>query len=140
MQKLIITLILFISGILVSIAQEKTHDLKVEIIGMKNDNGQVFIALYNTEKSFLKKPYKGTIAKIKDKKATAILKNIPKGIYAVSVFHDENNNQKLDTRIFGIPKEPYGCSNGASGFMGPPKYEDAKFTLNKNKQIVIKVN
>jgi len=33
------------------------------------------------------------------------------GVYAVSVFHDENENQKLDKDFVGIPKEGYGASN-----------------------------
>lgn len=37
----------------------------------------------------------------------------------------------------GIPKEDYGCSNEASGFMGPPKWNDAKFELKENKVITI---
>ena len=46
----------------------------------------------------------------------------------------------MDTKIFGIPKEPYGFSNDATGFMGPPKFKDAKFTIEANKTITIKVD
>ena len=42
---------------------------------------------------------------------------------------NENDNKKMDTRIFGIPKEPIAISNDAKGFMGPPKWNDAKFIL-----------
>ena len=63
--------------------------------------------------------------------------NIPEGTYAVSIFHDENNNDKLDSNFIGIPKEDYGCSNNAKGFMGPPKWKDAKFELNSDKTITI---
>lgn len=45
----------------------------------------------------------------------------------------------MDTNFFGIPKEDYGCSNNARGFMGPPKYDDAKFQLSENKTIEIKI-
>ena len=57
-------------------------------------------------------------------------KNIPKGVYAISLFHDENDNGTMDTNFVGIPKEAYGCSNNAKGFMGPPKWQDAKFEIN----------
>ena len=40
-----------------------------------------------------------------------------------------NNNKKMDTNFFGIPKEPIGISNDATGFMGPPKYKNAKFKV-----------
>ena len=139
MQKIIITLVLFISSSLFVVAQEQIHNLTVEITGMKSNTGTVFVSLYNKNSSFLKNGYKETIAKISNKKAIVTFKNIPKGIYAISVFHDENDNKKLDTRIFGIPKEPVGCSNGAVGHYGPPKYEDAKFNLDKDTTISVVV-
>ena len=80
---------------------------------------------------------KGTKSEITNHSCTIIFENIPKGTYAVSIFHDENNNGKLDTNFFGIPNEDYGCSNNAKGFMGPPKWQDAKFKLNTNKTLLI---
>jgi uncharacterized protein (DUF2141 family) len=49
------------------------------------------------------------------------------GTYAISVFHDENSNGKLDTNFLGIPKEGVGASNDAKGHFGPPKFADAAF-------------
>ena len=60
-------------------------------------------------------------------------------MYAISVFHDKNDNKKMDTNFIGIPKEPIGCSNGATGFMGPPKYKKAKFTVATDVVIPVKV-
>ncbi len=141
MQKVILTLVCIITSFFFqAFSQEKvTHTITVTISGMESDKGDVFVALYNSEKDFLNKNFKGTIVNVSDKKATAVFKNIENGIYAISVFHDENNNKKLDTRIFGIPKEPIGMSNGATGFMGPPKYKDAKFSVTKDIKIPIKV-
>jgi uncharacterized protein (DUF2141 family) len=138
MQRIILIAVLFLSGILSSLAQDK-NTITLNFEGMKSDKGSLFIALYNTEDSFLKEPIKGTIVKIVDKKATVILKDIPAGVYAVSAFHDENDNKKMDTNFFGIPKEPIGMSNDAKGFMGPPKYKDAKFEVSKNRTLTINV-
>ena len=77
--------------------------------------------------------------KIEDNKAIVILEDIPTGVYAVSAFHDANDNKKMDTNFFGIPKEPIGVSNNAKGFMGPPKYKDAKFEVKKNITLSINV-
>jgi uncharacterized protein (DUF2141 family) len=106
---------------------------------MKSDKGSLYVAIYNKEDSFLKKPIKGTILKIENKKATVTLKDIPTGVYAVSAFHDANDNKKMDTNFLGIPKEPTGMSNDATGFMGPPKYKDAKFEVKKNTTLTITV-
>ncbi len=54
--------------------------------------------------------------------------NIPPGHYALMVFHDENDNRRLDVNVFGIPREPIGFSN-AYAPKGPPAFERARFTL-----------
>ncbi|PQJ82486.1 DUF2141 domain-containing protein [Polaribacter glomeratus] len=140
MKNTILILAILFSGIFSTNAQEsETFDLTIEVKGIKENKGKIFIAIYDSEENFLKKEI-GVIADVKDKKATGILKGLKKGSYAVSLFHDENNNKKMDTKIFGIPKEPYGFSNDATGFMGPPKFQDAKFNLDSNKTITINVN
>lgn len=48
--------------------------------------------------------------------------------YAVAVVHDENGNGKLDTGLFGIPREGLGASRNARRLFGPPKFDDAKIT------------
>ena len=142
MKKILLLLAIIFLGTFSLQAQEETFDLKVEITGMDTDKGKVFLALYNSEATFLKKSEdtKGENAIVKDKRAIAIFKGLKKGEYAISLFHDENDNNKMDTKIFGIPKEPYGFSNDAKGFMGPPKFKDAKFIVDTNKTITIKVN
>lgn len=111
-----------------------TYDIVIYIENLKSNNGKIFAALYNDEGSFLKENYQAKISEITDKKSKVTFSGIPNGIYAVSFYQDENDNQKLDTNFMGIPKEPYGCSNNARGFMGPPKWEDAKFYL-KDKTV-----
>lgn len=144
MKKNILILVCIYLGIINTKAQEnESFDLTVEVRGMTKNTGKVFLALYNSKETFLKNTKGtsiGTKATVENKKAIAKFKGLKKGEYAISIFHDENNNNKMDTRIFGIPKEPYGFSNNASGFMGPPKFEDAKFLVNSNKTIKIKVN
>lgn len=142
MKKILLSITLLVFSFLTTNAQENTFDLTVEITGMEIDNGKVFLALFDSEETFLKsgKDIRGTQAIVKDKKAIAYFKGLKKGEYAISIFHDENNNGKMDTKIFGIPKEPYGFSNNAKGFMGPPKFKDSKFMVDANKSIQIEVN
>ena len=95
----------------------------------------MFVAVYNDASTFLSKSYKGVKSDISNNSCTVSFKDLPEGTYAVSIFHDENDNGKLDTNFFGIPKEDYGCSNDAKGFMGPPKWKDAIFEFKQNKTI-----
>ncbi|WP_299061833.1 DUF2141 domain-containing protein [uncultured Polaribacter sp.] len=136
MQKIILIIAIIFTGIFFANAQEQDNfTLTVKITNLNSNKGQILIALYKGDHNFLKKRFIGGMSKIKDNKVTYTFKNIPKGEYAVSFFHDKNNNGKLDTNFLGIPKEDYGCSNNAIGFMGAPKYKDAKFELNSHKTI-----
>jgi uncharacterized protein (DUF2141 family) len=102
----------------------------VEIGGLRNDKGQVFCALYSSPDGFPKNSEKA-VARIKsailDKQAVCEFSGMASGTYAVSVFHDENSNGKLDTNFMGIPREGVGASNGAKGHFGPPKFDAAAF-------------
>ena len=106
--------------------------LTVTILNFRNNLGQASVALYNREEAFPKSPDKAVkivYAPIRDKKAVVVFESLPPGEYAISVFHDENKNGKMDTNFFGIPKEGVGASNDARGHLGPPHYKDAKFNF-----------
>ncbi len=65
---------------------------------------------------------------------------LPPGEYAVRLFHDLNDNGKLDTSFFGMPKEPWGTSNDAPARFGPPKWRDMRFELGpSNHRITVKL-
>ncbi len=105
-------------------------DVTVVISNFESNKGKAYVALYNSEASFLSKGFEATFSKIENNTCTVTFKAVPKGEYAISMFHDENENNKFDTALFGIPKEDYGFSNNATGFMGPAKWKDAKFQIN----------
>ena len=60
--------------------------------------------------------------------ATFLFEDIPAGTYAISVFHDLDDDGKLATNFIGFPKEPYGFSGG-HGKYGPPDFEKASFVV-----------
>jgi uncharacterized protein (DUF2141 family) len=136
MTKIIIAIVLFVS----SIMSAQNVNLTVKISGLEDNTGKVQVGLFNSKGDFLKKVYKGVSSDIKSNEAVVTFSNIPKGEYAISAYHDKNSNTKLDTNFIGIPKEDVACSNNAKGVMGPPKYEDAKFQLNKDLKIEVKFN
>lgn len=124
------TFLFFVLCIATSKAQESNqHDIVIQIENLESNQGKIYAALYNDEASFLKTYYQGKTADIKDKVCTVVFDDVPKGVYAVSFFQDLNDNGKMDADAMGIPEEPYGCSNNAQGFMGPPSWEDAKFEV-----------
>ncbi|WP_083195918.1 DUF2141 domain-containing protein [Flavobacterium piscis] len=133
MIKIITLITLFIC----SLMSAQNVKLTVSVSGLKNNEGTVKVGLYNSDGTFLKTTYKSVASKIKDNKAMVTFENLPAGEYAISAYHDENNNGKLDKNMMGIPSEDYAASNNAKGFMGPPAYKDAKFVIAKDSKIEI---
>jgi uncharacterized protein (DUF2141 family) len=114
-------------------AQPSSKDvIQVEIDGLRNDKGQVLCALFSSANDFPKKTDKAVAhaeSVISQGHASCEFRGVAAGRYAVSVFHDENSNGKLDTNFMGIPREGVGASNGAKGHMGPPKIRGCCFSL-----------
>ena len=116
------------------------YTLTVNITGISDNKGDIYIYLYTSKKGFpieISKANKVKKVKVSKKSLSVSFKDIAYGTYAVSVYHDIDANGKINQNFLGIPKEPVGVSNNAEGFMGPPKYEDAKFNLKSNKLITI---
>lgn len=67
------------------------------------------------------------------------LGDLPPGRYAVSLYLDENGNNKLDSGWLGIPKEPVGVSGNPRPRMGPPHFEDSVFEMGE-KDLTLEIN
>ena len=118
--------------------------IQVQIDGLRSDRGQVICALFSSPVGFPKKSDRATAranSKISHGQPVCDFPNIPSGTYAVSVFHDENSNGKLDTNFVGIPREGVGASNNAKGHFGPPKFSAAAFRYSGGRsEVTITIN
>jgi uncharacterized protein (DUF2141 family) len=106
--------------------------IHVRMSGFRSADGQVLIAVFKGESGFPGDPakaWKKLVARVENGRARVDIAGAAPGDYAISVVHDENANNTLDTSWIGIPKEGIGTSNNAKGRMGPPKYRDAKFSV-----------
>jgi uncharacterized protein (DUF2141 family) len=104
-------------------------DLTIQVDDVKAASGNVMVALYSSEGSFLKKPDGATGIPAVAGSTMVVFKDLPEGTYSFAVFHDANANGKMDKNLVGIPTEDYAFSNNAMGKMGPPSFGDAKFAL-----------
>lgn len=139
MKTLITTLAMFIAGSLFGYSQ---NSIELNISNLKNNEGKVIAGLYDSQGKWLDTAFKTAKANIDNKGARIIFENIPAGTYAVSAFHDEDNDGELDMVMGFYPSEDYTCSNNAKGRFGPPKWEDAKFTITASENILqnVKMN
>jgi len=116
-----------------------TSTLTVRVTGARNAKGKIRAALFLGAEGFpndASHALHTQAAAIDPQTLTAqvVFTDLPAGVYAVSVFHDENMNQKLDKNFVGVPKEGYGASNNPKKKMGPPSFEETKFQLSGTEQ------
>ncbi len=137
MQTVLTYLTLLITGVML----HAQNSVEVTLTHFNSDEGMARVGLYNNPSDFLNKEFKTLETTIQNGVATVTFTDVPDGIYAISSYHDEDNNGQLNMRMGIIPAEDYGCSNNARGFFGPPKWEDAQFEVQNGevKQLEIKV-
>ena len=128
-------LILFISTMLFS------ANINIEVSGIQNSEGALFVGLFNSAENFPKKEfaYQSVAVHVNSNILKYQFENIPNGIYSIAIFHDTNSNGILDKNFVGMPTESYGFSNNARGLFGPPSFDEAKFELIKNTNIKVEV-
>ncbi len=124
-------------------ASEDSYTLTVEADNFKNDKGEVQFSLYNKEGTIPDKKlnlyFKKKRVKVKNGYAKATFNNLPQGKYAVSFYHDENNNHKIDKGLV-MPEEGVGLSNFETiNFFNLPNFKSASFIVNKNIKKEMKV-
>ncbi len=138
-MKVIILLFLFYPLYFI-FANQLQSKLIINIDKFNNDKGKAYVAVFNNGEAFSmngENALKYGIFEIKNRKLGVEFNNLDYGKYAVSVFHDENNDGKLNKNFLGIPKESIGVSNNVKNKFGPPTFEQAKFNIN---QSVIEIN
>lgn len=108
------------------------HDLAVTVTGLRSGKGKVLACLASTPAAFpdCKGPGVARHLVVPAAKGTVELDfgPVPEGTYAISLFHDENGNGKLDTMVM-IPREGYGFSRDAAVRFGPPRFAAAEFAI-----------
>ncbi len=107
--------------------------LRVIATNVKSDAGAVHVWVYDKADDWLSDRYRTQkvvrVAGNRDGDAVTLELVLPPGEYALSIFHDVNDNGKLESNFIGLPKEPAGLSNNLRPRFGPPKFKDAKFAL-----------
>jgi len=103
----------------------------VTIAGLKNNTGGIYVGLYATPSKFLNGAQVDAMKKVPASTApiTITFDNLAPGTYAVGAFHDENDNNRLDVNIVGLPIEGYALSNGIRAVTSKPTFQQAAFTV-----------
>ena len=107
---------------------ESSGTLVVTIEGFRNATGHARVALFNRDAGFPDEEsaaYRTAVTVIQNGHTEVRFDNLPLSDYAVSMYHDENDDDTLNKGRFGIPKEGYGVSNNVVHALRAPKFDEA---------------
>ncbi|UZQ54974.1 DUF2141 domain-containing protein [Trichothermofontia sichuanensis B231] len=129
-----------------AMAQNFTGSLQVEIVGLRDRTGDVCINLFDRADGF---PHDREKARVRqclplaeqseDAPIVVTFADLPVGSYAVSLFHDRNQDGVLNRGELGIPSEGFGFSNNAPVRTGPPKFGNAMVIVAGATPITVQV-
>jgi uncharacterized protein (DUF2141 family) len=81
------------------------------------------------------------VIKASDATITAVFQNIPSGDYAISAFHDEDENGRINRGFMGRPEEGLALSNMSTPQRRErPSFDRSKFTVNGEQTISLSLN
>lgn len=117
---------------------QNTHNLTLEVKSIKKVVGNISICIVTEKGDFLERCKIGRNVPIESKDFFVVFEDLPADSYAISIFHDEDSNGKLNMgKLVPIPTEKYGFSNNPSSAFGPPTFEECLFKLDKDMIIAV---
>ncbi|GIR99323.1 MAG: hypothetical protein CM15mP102_01440 [Flavobacteriales bacterium] len=105
--------------------------LEMEINNLESNKGPIYIRILDENEN----PVIVGTSPVINYSSEISFDSIFPGKYAIQFFHDENENQKMDFNLIGIPKEKFGSSNDVKPILGPPKFEKMLFEIYEDKKI-----
>lgn len=118
--------------LLIVLLQTPSGKITATIENPRDAKGKILCNLHNSAAAFPGKSKvqgRSIVATQVSSKTVCEFLNVPAGTWAVSVLHDENGNETMDSNFLGMPKEGYGVSNNVLSSMSAPKWDDAKFVI-----------
>ena len=119
-------------GTLAAATVAAAADIRLRVVGLEEAKGNVRAALFLSGDDFKsERAYAQSEVPARREGVELVFRDVAPGRYGLSVFHDINANEKIDTSFVGVPKEPYGFSNNARGRFGPPTFSDFSFEVSE---------
>lgn len=100
-------------------------------LGEEMSGGSILVAVYETEDDFREETalYETSISVESQQEVVLNLPALPPAVYGIATFYDRNDNKKLDTNTFGIPREPYGFAGEPASKWRRPRWDEISTRL-----------
>jgi len=110
---------------------EERGEIRVKVVGLKSDAGELRFALYDKKATFATKdgPIVRGARPIRNGQCEFVIPAVPYGFYAVIVGHDVNHDGKIDESPFS--SELKGISNYTSKILWFPDFDKARFRVDR---------
>lgn len=115
--------------------------LTVVIEGARNTRGQLRVSLFDRADGFpsdQSHALRTTRVPMKAISDSVRFTGLPAGRYAIAVHHDENGNEKLDTRL-GLPQEGWAATNDPRPRLRAPRFHEAEFAHSGDMRVVVRL-
>ena len=116
-----------------------TLALNVHVDGFDTVDGEAGIAVWTAARGFpeaIEHAVATTYVAIRDGVARARFEKLVPGIYAVTVYHNKNDNRRFDKNWLGMPREAWGVSNNVRPRLRAPRFDEARLELGPGEAIV----
>jgi uncharacterized protein (DUF2141 family) len=108
-------------------AEDFSHDLAFR--GMLSPQGELSTGIFTREDRMPRPPTETASAPANARVIHLRIVDVPPGTYGLAVYHDVNDDGKLDTNLSGTPLEPWGMSNNPPAGEGRPTWDAVRFVL-----------
>ncbi|WP_422080856.1 DUF2141 domain-containing protein [Ulvibacterium sp.] len=121
-------LIVVVAIVLIGFTKPDSGDIIINLTEIESTEGEIVFMLFAEEEGFPRessKAFKKGVITDFNTSASYTFKDIPYGVYAVSVFQDKDKDGEIKSNFIGMPKEPVGASNMTK--MGKPSFKKCSF-------------
>lgn len=109
-------------------APAQASPLIVELDGVRNAGGRLYVSVQRREQFMQEAAAAGSIVDAPTAGSHRFSYDLPAGEYAVSVWHDDNNNGRFDKDENFMPLDGWAMTNG-SALRGEPTFEQVRIVL-----------
>ena len=119
-------------GFSAQVSSSANSVMKVQILGLQETKGQICFSLFAKSEGFPDSNDSTLQAKcisVRDELPILTIENLDLGTYALAIFHDLNEDGKLNRNFLGIPQEGFGFSQNPEVNTSPPSFEESAVSV-----------
>ncbi|MDF2158299.1 DUF2141 domain-containing protein [Algoriphagus sp. CAU 1675] len=139
-MNLIFILLTFILQLLIPV--QETGQIELQISNTRSNRGIIRVLIFRDSDGFPEersKAFQALSLPVLDLKKKHSINELPPGKYALSIFHDEDENGEMRKNSLGYPLEKYGFSNNPKVLFSIPSFEKCAVQVGKGETKLLKI-